>query len=188
MTPGTAASPSRSEVARRLSDPEGDFRIFPRPEKIGYGSIDLRLGSVFLTAERSSLTEVAVDDIKRGAKLFRETRISSDGRFIMHPHQFVLACTYEYICLPVDLVGLIQSRSTFGRMGLIAATAAFVGPGYKGCPTLELVNLGEVAIKLKPHEDFCQLVLFTSSESELPPPSRYQCMTRPVFARLPLPA
>ena len=81
-----------------------------------------------------------------------------------------------------DLSGLIQSRSTYGRMGIIAATAAFVGPGYKGCPTLELVNVGEVAVILKPYEPICQIALFTAAETNVKP-SRYQCATRPTFAR-----
>jgi dCTP deaminase len=170
-----------------LADPESGFSIQPMPSEdlVQYGSIDLRVGTVFLSAERSSLASVRAEDPWQGAKLFREVRVARDQPFVMQPHQFVLATTFEYIAMPPTLVGLIQSRSTYGRMGIIAATAAYVGPGYKGCPTLELVNLGEVAIELKPYQAICQLVLLTAAEDMIVP-SRYQCSTRPAFARRPL--
>lgn len=69
-------------------------------------------------------------------------------------------------------------------MGLISATAAFIAPGYKGCPTLELVNAGEVALKLRPYESICQIIL-SGAEAEEIPVSRYQCLTKPTFARRP---
>jgi dCTP deaminase len=171
-----------------LDDEDAKFVIQPRPpdEFIGYGSIDLRIGSVFLSAERSSMASVRAKDPWEGAKLFREVRVAPGGNFVMQAHQFVLATTFEYLALPPTLVGLIQSRSTYGRMGIIAATAAYVGPGYKGCPTLELVNLGEVAIELEPYQPICQIVLMTANEGVIKP-SRYQCATRPDFARRPVP-
>jgi dCTP deaminase len=183
----TTGLPSRKDVIKMLADPQFGFSIQPMPTEdlIQYGSIDLRVGTVFLSAERSSLASVRAEDPWQGAKLFREVRVARGQPFVMQPHQFVLATTFEYIAMPPTLVGLIQSRSTYGRMGIIAATAAYVGPGYKGCPTLELVNLGEVAIELKPYQAICQLVLFTAAEDVIVP-SRYQCSTRPSFARRPL--
>jgi deoxycytidine triphosphate deaminase len=69
-------------------------------------------------------------------------------------------------------------------MGIIAATAAIVGPGYKGSPTLELVNVGEVAVILQPYQAICQIALMTANETAASvKPSRYQCATRPMFAR-----
>jgi dCTP deaminase len=79
---------------------------------------------------------------------------------------------------------LIQSRSTYGRMGLIAATATYVTPGYKGCPTLEVVNEGEVPVRVKPGEQLCQLIaLWADEDAEDLLPSRYQCATRPFASR-----
>jgi deoxycytidine triphosphate deaminase len=69
-------------------------------------------------------------------------------------------------------------------MGLIAATATYVTPGYKGCPTLEIVNEGEVPVRVKPGERICQLVALTADEAEEDLlPSRYQCATRPFPSR-----
>lgn len=73
-------------------------------------------------------------------------RVSEE--FILHPHQFLLASTLEYISLPFDYFGLVLGRSTWGRLGLNIATATMVQPGFKGCLTLELRNLGETPLPL----------------------------------------
>ena len=48
-----------------------------------------------------------------------------------------------------DLLGILQGRSSLGRLGIIVhATAAFIDPGYRGTITLELSNLGHLPVKL----------------------------------------
>lgn len=179
-------SVSRAVLRSRLTDTSDPFSISPLPHDsdIGAGAIDLRVGHVFLTAERSSLESIDATRPWDAAQAFSEHRIRGDGALVVQPRQFLLASTLEYIVMPTDMSGLIESRSTFGRMGLISATAAFVNPGYTGCPTLELVNLGEVPIVLQPYAPICQLILFTADEHDIRP-SRYQCATRPFFARPP---
>jgi deoxycytidine triphosphate deaminase len=178
------ASVKRQILTSRLHDPTDPFSIQPVPQldDIGKGSINLSVGTIFLAAERSSISSISASDPEQSSKMFAEVRIRPGQHYVMQPRQFVLASTFEYISLPNDLSGMIQSRSTYGRMGIIAATAAYVGPGYKGCPTLELVNVGEVAVEITPYDPICQLVVSTADEDNLTP-SRYQCATRPVFAR-----
>ena len=171
----------------RLNDDGDDFVVSPLPDRkraIGHGTIDLRVGDLFLSASLSSVPAVDASELREGPRLFQELRVRAkpDAFFIMQPRQFVLASTLEYISMPMDLCGLIQSRSTFGRMGLIAATAAYVGPGYKGSPTLELVNAGEVALKIEPYSEICQLIVMSADETDFAP-SRYQGLTRPTFVR-----
>jgi dCTP deaminase len=178
------ATLSLKTLTARLHDPSDPFAIQPvtRLDDLGKGSINLSVGSIFLAAERSSVASIRASDPEQSSKVFGEVRIRPDQYFVMHPRQFVLASTFEYLSLPNDLCGMIQSRSTYGRMGIIAATAAYVGPGYKGCPTLELVNVGEVPVEIRPYDPICQLIVLTADEAELSP-SRYQCATRPMFAR-----
>ena len=167
-----------------LKDERSDFVITPLPPvaSVGAGSVDLRVGRIFLSTMRSSVASVDVDNPMASQQMFDEVRISQDRPFVIQSRQFVLASTFEYISLPLTMCGFIQSRSTFGRMGLVAATSTFVGPGYKGCPTLELVNTGEIAISLKPNTPVCQLILMTANEDDSVRPSRYQCLTRPNYA------
>lgn len=185
----TAASIKRSELIARLSDPSDPFDITPRPSPndVGSGTVNLRLGSIFLGARLLSESVIDAERLGQGQRLFDEFRIRPQAQFIIQSRQLVLTSTLEYLSLPHDLTALIQSRSSFGRMGLIAATAAHIGPGYKGCPTLELVNAGEIALRIKPYLDVCQLVVYSAAEDPDLRPSRYQCLTRPVPARQPLP-
>lgn len=167
-------------------DAADPFKISPLPslDAIAKGSVDLSLGRTFLVAVRASIGSVRADEPGRSGRLFTEVRLSGDDRLVVQPHQFVLAATMEYLRLPPTLCGFIQSRSTYGRLGLIAATATYVTAGYHGCPTLEIANVGEVAIEVRPGDPICQLVVLTADEDPtLMVPSKYQCATRPYAAR-----
>ena len=70
---------------------------------------------------------------------------------MIHPGEFVLGRTLEWVELPDDIVARIEGKSSLGRLGLIVhATAGFVDPGFKGTLTLEITNLTRVPIKLYP--------------------------------------
>jgi dCTP deaminase len=178
------AVPSTTRLRERLDDVADEFTVTPRLEssRVSRGSIDLSLGRTFLVASRSAVTMVDARTPDVSRRLYREVRITDDRPLVVHPRQLVLAVTFEYLTLPADLCGFLQSRSTYGRLGLISATATFVGAGFKGCPTLELVNAGEVPLQIHPMDPVCQLTLMTTSE-ESSSPSRYQCSTRPYAAR-----
>lgn len=173
-------------IRHRLLDEEDGFLITPLPplDDIALGSVNLSVGSIFLIARRASQAFVQADRRGPARSVFSEVRLASNESLVIQPQQFALASTREYLCLPKDVAGLIQSRSTYGRMGLIAATATFVNPGYQGCPTLEIVNEGEVPVKISPGERICQLITLEADEdSEDLRPSRYQCAIRPYSAR-----
>lgn len=175
---------ARAELLERLKDVRDSLTVTPLPSDsaVGAGTVDLSVGSLILSAERAALEPLDTREPWRATASFREITIRPDGHFYIQPRQFVLASTFEYVVLPTDYCGFIQSRSTYGRMGLISVTAAYVAPSYRGCPTLELANVGEVPICVRPYTALCQLVLFPADGTGLAP-SRYQCATRPSFAR-----
>jgi dCTP deaminase len=79
-------------------------------------------------------------------------------KFFLHPGEFVLASTLEFIRVPADLACRIEGRSSWGRMGLLVhATAGFVDPGYSGSLTFELYNAGRLPIELRPGMRMAQL-------------------------------
>jgi len=91
---------------------------------------------------------------------FTETRYVPFGsNYILHPRSFVLGVTLEWIRLPHDLAGYVIGKSSLGRRGLIIATATGVHPGFTGCLTLELTNVGEIPIRIQPGLRVCQLFL-----------------------------
>ncbi len=77
----------------------------------------------------------------------------------LHPGQFVLGATLEYLRFPDDLAADVVGRSSWGRLGLLVATAVLVQPGYRGTLTLELVNHGDGPIALYPGSRIAQLVV-----------------------------
>jgi len=89
-------------------------------------------------------------------------------KFYLHPNQFVLAVTLEWVRIPLDCSGLVTGKSSWGRRGLIVETAPGVHPGFSGCLTLEMTNVGDVAIAIMPGTEICQLFyqeLKTSEEA-----------------------
>jgi dCTP deaminase len=68
---------------------------------------------------------------------------------VLHPGDLILASTFENVSIPRDLVGVLQGRSSLGRLGVIVhATASFIDPCFEGTITLELSNLGHLPVKL----------------------------------------
>jgi len=105
-------------------------------------------------------------------------------RFVLHPNELVLGSTLEYIVLPKDLSAQVITRSSYGRLGLLSATAVQVHPHFHGCLTLELVNLGTIPISLTPGERIAQLVVSRSGAVPDPGLDKYYCATGPEFSKV----
>ena len=127
-------------------------------------SIDLRLG--FLFGVTTPSTSGAIDELapeicgdvhRLWQRLFRRVYVPFGRSIVLHPHQFMLALTLEYIRLPRNVMAFLMGRSSWGRLGLIVATAVGVHPGFTGCLAFELRNLGETPIVLYPGQTIAQL-------------------------------
>ena len=145
-----------------------DLVVSPILEKsqVGDGSVDISLGTRFIRSRRSKTTEINFPTLdKETNRSFQESVVVPFGEhYILHPRSFVLGCTFEFIALPLDICALVISRSSYGRAGLLIATAMFVHPGWRGCLTLELENLGEIPIKLQPLSTVGQLVFLSAAK------------------------
>ncbi len=91
--------------------------------------------------------------------LYERVTVEFGRELWLHPNQFVLGATLEYIRLPPDLGAYVIGRSTWGRVGLLVATAIMVQPGFTGCLTLELVNEGDSPVALYPGLRVAQLAV-----------------------------
>jgi dCTP deaminase len=132
---------------RRLVD-EGRIVIDPwDPEMVQPASVDVRLGDSFRVFHNHRAT--AIDLREPPANLTEEVTIADGEPFVIHPGEFCLGRTLEWVELADDLVCRVEGKSSIGRLGLIVhATAGFVDPGWKGTLTLEFANLTRVPIKL----------------------------------------
>lgn len=178
--PFGAAALSSREIEGLI---RGNNLVTPRPlVTAADGAIDLHLSDLFLVGKRSVLPSISMEEPRKAARLFNEMRIARGHRIALQPQQFFLASTLEYLALPDTVCGLIQSRSTAGRMGVISVAAAWVAPGYKGSPTLEVFNAGDISVELAPFgEPVCQVILFSATRTSARI-SRYQCSTKARFA------
>lgn len=159
------------------------------PKQIGEASIDLRLGTEFLVLHRTQqpgLDATAISE--RLMDEMQERIVVPYGKEIwLHPGHFILAATLEFLRLPANLGAYVLGRSSWGRVGLIVATAIMVQPGFKGCLTLELVNDGDSPIKLYPGAKIAQLAVH-SMDAETKyvygPDGKYEAPIAPQASRL----
>jgi dCTP deaminase len=163
---------SAIEIAKHLDkkDLSEDkwFVLAPSPNpdtvrKQGAASIDLRLGTWFVTTKAShhSLLDIYSDSSDQPSEhsITNKHYVPLGGSFILHPNSFVLAASLEWVKMPRGLCGYVTGKSSWGRRGLIIETAPGVHPGFAGCLTLELANVGELPIKLVTGTNICQLFL-----------------------------
>jgi dCTP deaminase len=148
------ADPARRLVVSPLLDPAAQI-------KPGQAAVDVRLGFDFclVTPSRHGSIDEFSDDapLTKLSALYRREFVPLGSKITIHPHQFFLAQTLEYLRLPPDLMAYVVGRSTWGRLGLIVATAVGIHPGFAGSLTLELRNLGETPLTLYPGQAIAQL-------------------------------
>jgi dCTP deaminase len=153
-------------------------------QQIGPGSIDVRLGSSIVIPRRTFVSSHNVTDPKQARqvekRLYDRCRLKYHSEFILHPNQLILGVTLEYISLPLTVFCQVASRSSWGRLGLVVATASVVQPGFKGCLTLELANLSDSPIALYPGLLVGQLIFYsmdTAGKDAVRYEGRYDCPT-----------
>ena len=151
-------------------------------------SIDVRLDRFFRLFDNHKYA--FIDPAEQQDELTRLIEVDPKEPFILHPGEFVLGSTYEFVTLPDDVAARLEGKSSLGRLGLLThSTAGFVDPGFKGHVTLELSNVATLPIKLWPGMKIGQLCFFKlTSPSEHPYgsekySSRYQGQRGPTASR-----
>ena len=178
---------SDTAIRTALGYDDADMRLVVCPMldngQIGSASIDLRLGTEFMEVQR---TQQGVRD-PFSVHDEQGFNVAFGNQLIIHPGQFLLGSTLEYLRIPRQLAGQVLNRSSWARNGLLVATAASVHPGFTGALTLELVNGGTVPLKLVTGTRICQLVLWElDQETSQPYPdsAKYDTPLGPQPSRL----
>lgn len=171
MVTDSASLLGREDIIERLTTEDDEDKIFVSPllssSQIQPASMDLRLGAEFLVIKTGKITHLDPlrnpDDVRFEVEKYTDKYkiLSRHDRFILHPDEFVLGCTLEYVRLPRDIAARVEGRSSWGRVGIsIHSTAGYVDPGFGGNITLELKNMGKVPIPLYPGTRIGQLAFF----------------------------
>lgn len=137
----------------------GRIGIDPPPDldkQLGSISVDFRLGNTFMVFEHSRFSYIDPRHPQSIGDAMRTIVIEDDGPFIMQPGDFALASTMETLELADDLLGRLEGRSSIARLGItVHSTAALFEPGWVGTATMELSNLGRMAVALYPGMRIC---------------------------------
>jgi dCTP deaminase len=143
----------------------GRVRIDPYdPSDLQPSSVDLHLDKSFRVFRNNRYA--FIDPRQPQPDLTELLAIEGDEPFILHPGEFVLGQTLEWVELPDDLVARLEGKSSLGRLGLlIHSTAGYVDPGWKGTLTLELSNVANLPIALYAGMRIGQISFFRMSSA-----------------------
>ncbi|MES9924485.1 MAG: dCTP deaminase [Candidatus Thiodiazotropha endolucinida] len=143
------------QITIALKEEDSSQRLFITPlldhTQIGDASVDVRLGNDFLATKRGNIGVLDPNNREDSPNRFRyRHRLNRREPFYLHPNEVVLASTLEFFRLPDSISAYVTSRSKWGRVGLVIATATAIHPGFTGTVTLELVNHSNVPLVLYP--------------------------------------
>ncbi len=153
-------------------------------------SVDVKLDNT-IRVFRSWTQHHFIDVKKDQSELTELIEFNEDNPFLLHPGNFILGSTLEWIEIAADLVARLEGKSSLGRIGLlIHSTAGYIDPGWKGQLTLELSNVSNLPIMLYPKMKIAQLsFMHLSTEADRPYGSeqlnsKYQGQTYPKTSQL----
>ncbi|MCS7094890.1 MAG: dCTP deaminase [Thaumarchaeota archaeon] len=126
--------------------------------------LDLRIGDEM--ARLKSTGEV-LDTYDGDVSRFYE--LERGASFVIRPREHVLMHTVEYISMPRDLMGFVNLRSTFARLGL-SIPPTIIDANFEGQLTIEMVG-GEFPVRLHAGQRFLHVV-FAKLTSEVSSPYR----------------
>jgi dCTP deaminase len=176
---------SDTDIHTAIAD--GNLFIDPFvPSHVSGATLDLTLHHSFRIFHNTSMTHI---DVKKVFDVTERVEADAeDGSFIIHPGEFVLGSTAEVVGLSPALGGILEGRSSLGRIGLIVhATASLIKPGFKGYLTLEMSNISNLPIKLYTGMRIAQLaVMELKTPSTVPynTSAKYQNQDTPTASKI----
>ncbi len=160
---------SRQEILKAVLEKRIVLSPFDA-KNVGPCSVDLCLGNGFRVFDSEEMGPLhAFDEALLEKELLRRTRVVTvkDGDFLnVAPGELVLGATKERLKLAKTLVGKLEGRSRFARVGLfVHVSSSLVQPGVDNVQILEIYNASPYEIRLRPGMRVCQ-ILFSELKGE----------------------
>lgn len=149
----------------------GRLKVKPYdPTAIQPGSLELRLGNEFRVFRFARKPIIDTKNRRPIEELTDLIKVKDDEGFYLLPGELVLASTKESLELSSDLVGWLEGRSSYARLGIMVhATSGFMHPGSRGKQTLEISNMTNLPVIIYPNSRICQVVFEeTISPAKIP--------------------
>jgi len=149
-----------------------DRRLVIEPFKediVRENGLDLRIGNQIARMKNSD----KILDTRADEDIESYYVVEEGDSFVIKPKEHVLLHTIEYIKLPLDLMGFVNLRSSYARIGL-TIPPTIVDANFEGQLTIELVG-GDFPVKLYAGDRFIHVVFAKlSSPVKKPYMGRYQ--------------
>ena len=180
---------SNTEIWKAIDDKR--IVIKPNPtDGFKTTAVDLHLGSRFRIPKKAGQVRVCPDDGSIAdtlGALYDLKEIRDDEEFKLEPSRLVLGITMERVSLPLIpdseghcLAARVEGKSSRARLGLLVHfTAPTIHAGFEGQITLEMINLGNFLICLKPGMAICQLIFERVLGEPSPHDSEFQGQNDP---------
>ena len=109
---------------------DGHISLDPwTPEMVQPASIDVRLDRFFRLFNNHAYTYV--DPAENQGALTEQFDVAPDEPWILHPGEFALGSTWEYVKLDATVAARLEGKSSLGRLGILThSTAGFIDPGF----------------------------------------------------------
>ena len=137
----------------------GKLRFEPAisDSQIGPASVDLTLDSRFWVFKKRFIGKRPVDLSKVDFTVATEEKKAAS--ITLPRGGMCLGITREKILMPSDLIGTLEGRSRYARMGLaVHVTSALVQPGSENHQVLEIVNFAPFPVTVREGMRISQIV------------------------------
>ncbi|MHA1757447.1 MAG: dCTP deaminase [Promethearchaeota archaeon] len=127
-----------------------DVNLFVQP-----ASVDLRLASDFLKYKDN----IYFIDTQRHQEYYvKRFDIKEDEPLILLPNEFINGHTLEILNLDDKTCARVECRSSLARFGLMTHMATYMNPGYRGTVPLQLKNISNKPIIIRPYIRICTVI------------------------------
>ncbi len=142
----------------------GEVTLEPFEQKrLQPASYDIRLGNTFIINDAHSTK--AIDPVKGIFPKTQTIEVQDGEEFVLHPGVSILGYSKEKFGSDKYLIE-VNGKSSLARIGLIVHnSASIVNPGHILNIALELCNLNNVPIVLRPGMEIAQLTFSTLSSN-----------------------
>ncbi len=140
----------------------GDIVLEPfNAKQLQPATYDIRLGNTFIINDAHSTK--AIDPVKGIFPKTQTVTVKDGDEFVLHPGVSILGYSKEKFGSDQYLIE-VNGKSSLARIGLIVHnSASIVNPGHYLNIALELCNLNNVPIVLRPGMEIAQLTFSTLS-------------------------
>lgn len=141
---------------------KGEITLEPfNPKQLQPATYDIKLGNTFIVNDPHTTT--AIDPVKGIYPKTQQVEVKDGDEFVLHPGVSILGYSKEKFGSEQYLIE-VNGKSSLARIGLIVHnSASIVNPGHFLNIALELCNLNNVPIVLRPGMEIAQLTFSTLS-------------------------